>query len=109
MIAKATKPRAAYTGRIEVTAEEAAVIDSIAARAELEWRRLGVAAHRTLLRIELAFAIAQLHSNGTRLRLAELRDAEDFHFWDDIAGIIANYDRRTGKLQNNFLPRYAVQ
>lgn len=51
--------------------------------------------------------ITACHLNGCPLKLRELLKAEDFNFMHDIAGISAHIDRRTGKLLNHFIPRYA--
>jgi len=32
---------------------------------------------------------------------------DDFNFWHDITGIMANINRETGKLENCFVPRCA--
>ena len=41
------------------------------------------------------------------LKLQELLDAEDFDFYHDIVGIHNNLNRKTKKLENCFVPRYA--
>lgn len=41
------------------------------------------------------------------LRLTELLNADDFNFHHDLDGIIANIDRKTGKLGHGFRPRFA--
>ena len=41
------------------------------------------------------------------LRLKELLNADDFNFYHDIIGIGNNLNRKTKKLENCFLPRYA--
>ena len=42
------------------------------------------------------------------LRLADLLDADRFNFSHDMRGIQRHLNRQTGKLENFFLPRYAV-
>ena len=49
------------------------------------------------------------HNNGCPLKLAELLAADDTDFAHDVFGIRANLDRKTGKLMNCFVPRYACQ
>lgn len=51
--------------------------------------------------------VTACHLNGCPLKLRELLKAEDFNFMHDIAGISAHIDRKTGKLLNHFIPRYA--
>lgn len=42
------------------------------------------------------------------LKLSELLKADDGNFAHDLTGIRDNLNRDTGKLENCFLPRYAV-
>lgn len=51
--------------------------------------------------------LTAVHVNGCPLRLAELRDAKVPHFNHDIIGIVNNLNRTTGKLENDFRPRFA--
>jgi len=52
--------------------------------------------------------ISATHSNGTPLKLQELLDADDMNFAHDVFGILANINRRTGQLENCFVPRYSL-
>jgi hypothetical protein len=56
---------------------------------------------------ELLMDLNATHSNGCPLKLQELLDAPDLDFFHDVAGITRHLDRKTGKLTNYFLPRYA--
>ncbi len=47
------------------------------------------------------------HANGTPLRLQALLDADDFAFAHDAFGIGRHINKRTGKMDNCFLPRFA--
>jgi hypothetical protein len=49
-----------------------------------------------------------VHSNGRRLRLADLLAADDVSFADDLFGIRTHIDRATGKLEL-FLPRFYAE
>ena len=51
--------------------------------------------------------IEACHGNGCPLKLQELLEADDFNFAHDAFGIRANINRKTGQLENCFLPRYA--
>jgi len=51
--------------------------------------------------------IEACHCNGTPLKLTELLNADNFNFAHDVFGIRTNINRKTGKLENCFLPRYA--
>lgn len=53
----------------------------------------------------LAMDIAAVHCNDCPLDLEALADFDPGDFSHDISGIRGNLDRRTGKLQNCFLPR----
>lgn len=55
-------------------------------------------------RLSLTMDLTATHLNGTPLRLA----ADDFNFAHDVFGIERHINRRTGKLQNCFLPRFAA-
>ena len=48
------------------------------------------------------------HCNGCPLKLQELLDADDFNFAHDVFGIRSNINRKSGELENCFLPRYAL-
>ena len=52
--------------------------------------------------------ISAVHSNGCPLKLAELLNAKDSDFFHDVFGIRKNLNRETGKLENDFLPRFAA-
>jgi len=41
------------------------------------------------------------------LKFAALLAADDFNFGHDLSGIQAHMNRRTGKLDNHFLPRFS--
>ena len=41
------------------------------------------------------------------LRLADLLAADQFNFSHDMRGILRHINRKTGKLENFFLPRFA--
>jgi len=56
---------------------------------------------------EIMMDITATHANGCPLRLGELAGAEKFDFVHDVFGIHTHINRKTGELQNCFLPRYA--
>jgi hypothetical protein len=47
------------------------------------------------------------HCNGCRLKLKELLAAKDSDFGHDVFGINRHLNRKTGNLEDHFLPRYA--
>lgn len=89
----------------EVTALEAATVEQIAERAERDIfsKYPGLNQSRLDTVMDLRATIAQ----GCPLRLDELLAAEAFDFAHDISGIRRFLNRKTGKLENHFLPRFA--
>ncbi len=59
-------------------------------------------------RVCLQMDITAVHNNGNPLKLNDLLNANDFNFFHDVAGIIKNINRSTGKLENYFLPRFSA-
>ncbi len=51
--------------------------------------------------------IEAVHSNIMPLKLKELLKADNFNFAHDVFGIANHLNRRTIKLENCFVPRYA--
>ncbi len=87
----------------DVSPEEARTIQEIALRAEkLPWD-----VRPNLL--QLLMDITGTHCNGCPLNLAGLLAADDFNLAHDIGGIVRSLDRKTGKLTNFFMPRYALR
>ena len=58
-------------------------------------------------RMEALMDVEACHCNGTPLRLLELAEADDFNFAHDVFGIRRHIDRKTGRLGDCFLPRFA--
>lgn len=57
-------------------------------------------------RLSLIMDIEHTHDEVT-LKLEELLNADEMNFTHDIVGIQNNMNRKTGKLENCFLPRYS--
>lgn len=57
--------------------------------------------------MDIIMDLEACHSNGCPLRLAEMEQADDFNLMHDIGGIGNNLNRKTGKLHEGFLPRFA--
>ena len=62
---------------------------------------------RSRLAMLVRMDIAAVHIVNP-LRLEELLNADDFNFFHDVVGIRDNLNRRTGKLENCFIPRFSV-
>jgi hypothetical protein len=87
----------------KVSKQDSALIDQIVERALLLARRAG----EELDRLELHMDITAAHANGSALRLSEMLAADDFNFAHDVFGIRRHIDRKTGKLADFFVPRFA--
>lgn len=87
----------------ESTKEEFETIAKIAKRANAMAKQLNVKYELMTINMD----ISACHLNGCELRLNELLNADNSNFAHDIFGIRANINRKTGKLENCFLPRYA--
>ena len=61
----------------------------------------------TVDRMSLSMDLTAVHANGCPLRLADLLAADDANFLHDVLGIRAHINRKTGKLENCFVPRYS--
>ena len=55
----------------------------------------------------LSMDLTAVHLNDVPLRLSDLRKADDANFGHDVFGIVRYIDRKTGKLTDCFLPRFA--
>ncbi len=88
---------------LEARKNEATLIAEIVDRAYLLARDQGVIVDR----LSLSMDLTAVHLNGCPLDFDALSAADDFNFAHDVFGITHNLDRNTGKLQNEFLPRFA--
>lgn len=59
-------------------------------------------------RSDCVMDIAACHLNGNPLKLRELIDAPDFDFIHDVFGIRQHLNRKTGQLENLFVPRFSA-
>lgn len=107
-IAEAGKPTAATKRKhvsplFSATQAESRIILQIAHRA------IASLYHATnVTPLDIQMDIDACHSNGCKLRLAELLAADDFNFSHDVRGIHNCLDRDTGKLIPPFSPRYSA-
>lgn len=62
---------------------------------------------KTFDRRGLIMDLDACHSNGCPLDFERLLNFPEFDFLHDIYGIYRHLDRKTGKLQNFFMPRCA--
>ena len=85
----------------EYTPEEQQLIPRILDRAERLSRKAGVPLDRLSLDMDLAGTHAVMP-----LRLADLLATDDFNFAHDVFGIMRHIDRRTGRLDDHFVPRF---
>src|SRR5262245_51248064 len=76
--------------------------------AEITRRAILMAKETPIEFMELNMDITAAHANGCPLKLAELKDAPDFDFADDVFGIHRHINRTNGQLEHCFLPRFAL-
>ncbi len=55
--------------------------------------------------MNLFMDIQATHSNGCKLNLQKLHDADDFNLLHDVCGIANHINRENGQLERCFLPR----
>lgn len=89
----------------EATRAEFTLIVRICERYEARLRKLEIAVPE---RSDLLMDITAAHCNGCKLKLVELLEAEDFDFAHDVSGIRSHINRENGRLEGQFLPRYAA-
>lgn len=53
--------------------------------------------------------IEAVHCNGCPLDLERLLAADDYYFAHDVFGIEQHIDRKTGRLNGLFMPRFATE
>lgn len=87
----------------DVTEQEAGLIALVVDRIETLHKREAM----TFDRLHWHMDITACHANGCPLKLHDLLVGSEFDFTHDVFGISRHLDRKTGKLQNCFLPRYA--
>lgn len=82
------------------TKEEAVIIGAIIRRAQsmADYKIDSMEAHMDL---------SACHANGCPMKFQEFLDAPDFDFSHDFFGIRRHINRKTGQLEDFFLPRFA--
>lgn len=68
---------------------------------------LGIPKEYQRPRMDLLMDVEATHCNGCPLKLRELLEADDFNFTHDMIGIQRHLNRKTGHLEDCFVPRYA--
>jgi hypothetical protein len=86
------------------TDAEMLLIDRIVERADEIAQRSG----QSIDRLKMHMDIIATHANGCPLRLSDLLAAPEADFAHDVFGIGQHIDRETGKLGDQFMPRYAA-
>lgn len=90
--------------KIHITTDEVPLVRKIARRGARMAAHYGYHAEADFLHL----AIAACHCNGCPLDLAGLLASDEVDFSHDVFGITTHLDRKTGKLTQGFLPRYAA-
>jgi hypothetical protein len=88
-----------------ITTEDRNTIAQIGDRFDAIATRLGRNVDRLGIELDVIFC----HLNDVKLDLDRLLSADDSNFVHDVAGINRHIDRKTGKLQDCFYPRFAVR
>lgn len=93
---------------MDPTEEDLAIISKIAERAIAYFILASETGRRLPFDgLDIQMDLCAVHLNGCPLRLADLLAADDFNFAHDITGIRRHLNRKTGALENHFLPRFA--
>jgi len=85
----------------EVKKKDADIIQAIAERANREMPSACDV-------LNTSMDITACHANGCPLRLKDLLAADDFNFFHDVLGVKNHLNRKTGKLDGRFMPRYSA-
>ena len=94
--------------KFRTTLEEEQLLQDILDRAEGFYKSYNRKGERLKLdRLEMEMDLVATHSNGCPLNFRSLINFDDFNFFHDLVGIQNNINRKTGKLDNHFLPRCA--
>jgi hypothetical protein len=91
--------------KFNATRFEASLIHKIAVRAVGLAAQVGIQGHDMMT---ATMDITACHCNGCPLKLDELARADEANFAHDVLGIRRHINRRTGQLEDCFLPRYAM-
>lgn len=59
-------------------------------------------------RLSLEMDLIACNANGCKLDLKGILTADNFNLMHDVRGIQRHINRETGKLENCFVPRYAL-
>ncbi|WP_321874515.1 DUF6874 family protein [Burkholderia ubonensis] len=90
----------------EVSREIGAAIELVAQRYQTLLRSKGLPSVDML---ELHMDLTACHANGCPMDWESLSAADDFTLAHDVGGIRCHINRRTGRLEDCFLPRCAVK
>jgi len=92
---------------MSVSVADAGYIKDIAQRV-VDWGDANMRGHRMKM-LDVIMDLTAVHANGCPLYLATLaQGARISDVMHDVVGISRHLDRKTGKLQDGFLPRYAI-
>ncbi|WP_321782383.1 hypothetical protein [Burkholderia pyrrocinia] len=89
-----------------VAREVSAVIELVAARYRALLKAKGLPSVDSL---DLHMDLTACHANGCPIDWERLNAADDFTLAHDVGGIRGHINRRTGRIEDCFLPRCAVK
>jgi len=90
--------------RFDATKEEMTIVTKIAKRASKMAAENGI----DYPVLEAHMDVSAVNATCCKLKLAELAEADDFNFSHDLFGIRRHLNRKTGQLEDCFLPRFAA-
>ena len=90
--------------KFDATKREMEIIMEIAKRAS----QLAASFGHDYSRMDAMMDVEACHSNGCKLKLFDLAQADDANFAHDVFGINRHLNRETGQLEDCFLPRFAL-
>ena len=107
MVCNNNCPQAEGRIKMDVSKEEDELISKIVDRFLNMLEELNAEHHINVLKLTMDITIC--HANDTPLDLQGLLEADSLDFMHDVGGIRENMNRKIGKLDNFFVPRYAGQ
>lgn len=96
---RSSEPANSYKDLFAVTDKESALIMAIVDRVVKNGAKIDPT--------EMCMCLAAAHCNGCKLRLQDMLDGDLFDIYHDIFGIHGNINRRTGKIEGLFCPRFS--
>lgn len=91
--------------RFDISPEDKVRVEQIVERTAKLAEEVGI---ETINKTDLEMDLIATHANGCPMQFQRLLDADNFDFVHDVLGIREHLNRRTGRLEHHFLPRFAA-